>query len=128
MNELTVPIPSTDLEVRARPVARYWADEPDGPNDRPIEIWISGNWVPAYFSDLRAGDFFLDLKANLDPGRCFRATSNVTRSVYLGVASFVVKGMEIVQAPALAEVVLETLPAPTLLALPDPNQKELDEP
>ncbi len=110
MNELTVQTPSTDLEIRSQLGARNWALDPDGPNDRPIEIWYNNNWVPAYFSNLQNGDFFLDLTANLDPGRCFKATSNVQKSVYRGVASFVVKGLEIVQAPEHVEKVIEALP------------------
>lgn len=128
MTEIAITTPLTTLPSDAGAVAtetRNWKAEPDGEFDRPVEIWYNNNWVPAFFSDLHSGDFFLDLKANLDPGRCFKATSDILRSVYKGKASFIVKGLEIVQAPEHVEKVVEALPEPTLLALSNP--KELNE-
>lgn len=84
---------------------RSWKTEPDGPNDRPVDIWFNANWVPAYFSDIKKGDFFLDIKVDLEQGRCFLATTDVCRSVWKGVPSFVTQGLEVVQAPAISTTI-----------------------
>jgi len=93
---------------------RVWSTEPDGPNDRPVDIWNSqtGNWVPAFFKDIRKGDFYLILDVNLEPGKCFRAASDCQRSVMPGrwgredraPTFFIRNGMEIVQAPAIKDI------------------------
>jgi hypothetical protein len=99
-------------------VYRNWVEEPDGPNDRQIEIWWNNNWVPAYFSDIRSGDFYLLLDTKLDEGRCFLAKSDVLKSPYRGVVSFIVpNGVEIVQAPSIKDVEIPTIEADNFLKL-----------
>lgn len=102
-NELSV---NKKLEVRTRLVIRHWRSEPLGIYDRAVEIWYNNTWVPAYFSDILAGDFFLDLKMNLEPDRCFLAASNV---VALNTSSdnptlLLKNGSQIVQVPAKVEI------------------------
>ncbi len=114
-------LPITTRTIPTSATARHWKSEPDGPNDRPIEIWCNNSWVPAFFSDLQDQDFFIDLKANLDPDRCFKATSNLMRSVFNGIPSFVIKGLEIVQAPKIEEKVITALPSSEPLLLEQPT-------
>lgn len=93
---------------------RVWSSEPDGPNDRPVEIYnpASGNWVPAFFKDIRKGDFYLILGVNLEPEKCFRAASDCQRTVPHRRWSFkeepptffIRNGSEIVQAPAIKDI------------------------
>lgn len=93
---------------------REWKLEPDGPNDRDVDIYFNGCWVPAFFSDLQKGDFFLDVKMQrIEDNQCFLATSNVRRSVspHSGKASFVIQGLEVVQAPALKDINTIALPS-----------------
>lgn len=78
---------------------RTWSLQARGVNDRPVDIWYNNKWVPAFFSDIKKGDFFLGLNSNLEPGACYRAFSNVSASTYHGITSFHITGMEIVQAP-----------------------------
>lgn len=101
---------------------RSWKSDPDGPNDRDVDIWYNGKWVPAYFSDIQKDDFFLDVKmGNIETGKCYFAKSKVYRSVshYTGNASFVVQGIEIVQAPAIKDI-------NTIATLPDKEKRLLE--
>lgn len=82
------------------PVVREWRSEPKGRYDRPVDIWYNQNWVPAFFSDIKKGDFFLDSAVASGEGRCFLAKSDCMQSCWIGDWSFVISGMEIVQAPA----------------------------
>ena len=94
------------------PKTRQWSTEPDGKYDRAVDIWVNGKWVPAYFKDILAGDFYLLIGVDLEPGRCFRAGSDArrmsARPQYSGAPedpSFVILGgMEIVQAPAMKDL------------------------
>jgi hypothetical protein len=92
-----------DLVTRTAVVTRVWSTEQDGPNDRCIEIWYNNNWVPAYFKDLKKGDFFLNQNSHLNVDQCFLAKSDCRRSVYRSVVSFLIEGIEVVQAPAFVE-------------------------
>ena len=85
---------------------RVWSTEQDGPNDKTVDIWHEGRWVPAYFKDIKAWDFFLMIEMNLEPGKCFLAKSPAIKmGVWNGHRTYMVKdGMEIVQAPALKEI------------------------
>ena len=91
---------------------REWTTEPDGPNDRPVDIWYNGSWVPAFFSNIRKGDFYLILDMNLEPDKCFRAASDCQRTVPQSRWSlkeepptFIIRnGSEIVQAPAIQDI------------------------
>lgn len=99
---------------------RKWRAEPDGPNDRPVDIYYNGTWVPAYFSDLQKGDFFLDVKMmRIEDNQCFMATSKLIRSVspHSQKASFIIQGLEVVQAPALKIKDINALPAAEQLRL-----------
>jgi hypothetical protein len=101
---------------------RTWKNEPDGPNDREVDIWYNSKWVPAFFSDIQEGDFFLDVKmGNIEAGKCFFAKSKVYRSVSprTGWASFVVQGIEVVQAPAIKDI-------NTIATLPDKEKRLLE--
>lgn len=92
---------------------REWSTDQDGPNDKPVDIWFNGNWVPAFFKDIRAGDFFLIIGTNLESDKCFVARSNAIKmGVWSGHRTYMIKdGMEIAQAPALKEInSAETLP------------------
>ena len=104
--EVIEPI-SKEVIPTVRVDYRTWHAEPDGPNDREIDIWYRGSWVPAYFSDIQNGDFFLDVKmGEIAAGKCFLAKSKLYRSVspITGKASFVVQGIEVVQAPAIKDI------------------------
>lgn len=90
-------------------VNRVWSTEQDGPYDKHIEIWHNGNWVPAFFKDLRKGDFFLNLDSHLNPDQCFMVSSNVKRIMERGRASFIVEGIQIVQAPSIKDIETERL-------------------
>src|SRR6478736_1504632 len=59
--------------------ARQWSTEQDGPNDHSVDIWWRGKWIPAFFKDIKKGDFYMLLNANLEPDRCFLAGSDVKR-------------------------------------------------
>lgn len=85
---------------------RQWRAEPDGPNDIPADIWYNGKWVPAWFSDIKAGDFYLLMDANLEPDRCFYAASDVRRNIQRnGQPQHVIRnGSQIVQAPAIKDI------------------------
>lgn len=91
---------------------RAWRTEPDGPNDRQVDIWYNGKWIPAFFSDIKAGDFFLLLDVKLDPTQCFYAASDCQRHVLRGrwgaadghPTHVIRNGSEIVQAPALKDI------------------------
>jgi hypothetical protein len=93
-------------------VSRQWSDEPDGPNDKQVDIWWNGNWVPAYMKDIKAGDFYLILGVTLEPTQCFYAASDCVRYVSRGrwgaedsAPNFMIKnGTEIVQAPAIKDI------------------------
>jgi len=99
--------------------SRQWSTEQDGPHDRPVDIWYNGSWVPAFFKDIKAGDFFLILDHNLDPGKCFHAMSDCKRcGTANGHSNFIImKGMEIVQAPTIKDI--------TALNLENHKPKEL---
>lgn len=98
---------------------RQWSIEPDGKYDRPVDIWNpeTGNWIPAFFKDIKAGDFYLLIGVDMEPGRCFRAGSDARRMAarpkYSGAPedpSFVILGgMEIVQAPAMKDLAVPAL-------------------
>lgn len=92
---------------------RTWRSEPDGQYDRQVDIWYNNNWVPAYFSDIRRGDFFLDVKlGDIGKDRCYLAKSDVKRIKSIwpesdwrhNDPSFQVQGLEIVQAPAIKDI------------------------
>jgi hypothetical protein len=89
-----------------RPVYhRQWRDEPLGRYDRQVDIWWNGKWVPGFFSDIRAGDFFLDINMKtLEPGRCFAAAEAPTRSGDPANPTFMLRGAQITQAPATQEI------------------------
>jgi hypothetical protein len=89
------PVPRTNVVKY-----RSWKTEPDGPDDKEIEIFWNANWIPAYFSDLKKDDFFITLNANLNPDQCFLAKSDVKRIPYRDKVTFVIQGMEVVQAPS----------------------------
>lgn len=103
--------PETDVSVVP---PRVWSTEPDGPNDRQVDIWnpASGNWVPAFFKDIRKGDFYLILGVDLEPEKCFLAASDCQRTVPMRRWSskeepptfFIRNGSEIVQAPAIKDI------------------------
>lgn len=109
----STPNQSTSSEVAVTP-PRQWSTEPDGPNDRQVDIWnpATGNWVPAFFKDIRKGDFYLILNVDLEPDKCFLAASNCQRSVVPGrwggadsaPTFFIRNGSEIVQAPAIKDI------------------------
>ena len=92
--------------------ARVWSSEPDGPNDRQVDIWYNGNWVPAFFKDIRKGDFYLIIGVDLEPEKCFLAASDCQRTVPMRRWSFkeepptffIRSGSEIVQAPAIKDI------------------------
>jgi hypothetical protein len=93
--------------------SRQWSTEQDGPNDKTVDIWWNGKWVPAYFKDIKKGDFFLMIGLDLEPGRCFLAKSNAKKcGVFGGNQTYIVNdGMEVVQAPAIVEInPVHTLP------------------
>lgn len=102
---------SPNTEVAVVP-PRQWSTEPDGPNDRQVDIWYNGNWVPAFFKDIRKGDFYLILGVNLEPEKCFLAASDCQRTVpqhrwsYKEEAPtfFIRLGSEVVQAPAIKDI------------------------
>jgi hypothetical protein len=109
----STPVPAsaesgTELAV---PEARQWSTEQDGPNDKVVDIWYNGSWVPAFFKDIRKGDFYLILDVHLNPTQCFLAASNCQRSTPMRRWSskeeaptfFIRNGSEIVQAPAIHE-------------------------
>jgi hypothetical protein len=80
-----------------------------GSNDREIEVWDGRQWVPSWFSALKCGQFFLDLKLGiLESSKCYVATSDV-KVIGAGMGarnpdpSFVVMGLEIVQAPVIQQ-------------------------
>jgi hypothetical protein len=87
-------------------VARSWRSEPDGPYDPLVDIWYNGKWVPACFSDVRAGDFFLYLDNKLNPGLCFYAKADAKKiGLYRGHPQYAIGGAtEIKQAPAIRDV------------------------
>lgn len=98
---------------------RVWRAEADGPNDRPVDIWWAGKWVPAWFSDIKAGDFYLLLDHKLEPDRCFYAASDCKRhmprgniySAQEGHPTHIIRnGSQIVQAPALKDINTVALP------------------
>lgn len=96
---------------------RVWSTEQDGPNDKTVDIWYNGKWVPAYFKDILKGDFFLMIGLDLEPGRCFLAGSDARtcgRSVTGHMTYIIPQGMEIVQAPALKDIPADTLPQPAV--------------
>lgn len=94
---------------------RTWSTEQDGKNDKTVDIWFNNTWVPAYFKDILAGDFFMMIGMDLEPGRCFLAGSDAKKcGVWQGHQTFIIqRGMEIVQAPALKDIPAETLPHQT---------------
>lgn len=115
-NELN-PIDGSDTNSTASvsiSPPRQWRDSPDGRNDKQVDIWYNGKWVPAYFSDIKTGDFYLILDVDLAPTLCFFAASDVRRYAssrsYLtgaqeGHPSFMIRnGSEIVQAPAIKDI------------------------
>lgn len=83
---------------------RSWSTEKDGPNDKPIEIWYNGNWVPAFFKDIKPGDFFLMLDHNLDPSMCFMSKSGVRRTLWNGIPTFSIEGLEVVQRSSIKDI------------------------
>ena len=110
--EITPIDPIARHSVMLTPPLRFWRDEPWGPNDREIEIWYNGNWVPAFFSDLKKGDMFLDVAIGaLNPGKCYGCSTDVkvsymTRRGALdeGPPSFMIQGLEILQAPTIKDI------------------------
>lgn len=120
--------PSTEVAVVP---ARQWSTEPDGPNDRPVDIWnpATGNWVPAFFKDIRKGDFYLILNVNLEPDKCFLAASDCQRTVPQSRWSFkeepptfiIRNGSEIVQAPTIKDINPLQIEAIKCLHLPQPT-------
>ena len=101
-------LPAITTDQSSSPaLTRNWRYEPDGPNDREVDIWFNNGWVPAFFSDIKKGDFFLDVKLGTpEKGRCFMSTSDVRRSIscVTGYPSFIIQGLEIVQAPAIVDI------------------------
>lgn len=101
---------TTELTIRSQVAIlpkRQWKDEPDGPNDRPVEIWYNNNWVPAFFSDVKKGDFYLWSGVDLlEPGKCFFANSDCVpqQGNQYKYGFVVVSGSEIVAAPERKEV------------------------
>ncbi len=95
--------------------ARQWSSTQDGPQDPIVDIWYNGKWVPAYFKDIRAGDFFLYLDSQLNPDQCFFAkTPARSIGVWQGQKCWAVDGLEIKQAPAIRDVnTRSTLPSIT---------------
>lgn len=79
----------------------------NGSHDRLVEIWRSGLWLQNWFSCLKAGDFFIDRDLHdVGPGRCFFCKTNVkVIPPWPGSRdqdpSFVIEGLEIVQAPTV---------------------------
>lgn len=110
--------PSASKVVAVKP-HRVFRDEPDGINDREIEIWYNDNWVPAFFSDIKAGDFYLmdPLKHTHREDQCFFAASDCKYSYMmnrysenLGPKTFIIsQGSQIVQAPKLPERTINEL-------------------
>lgn len=100
----------SELQTRSAlvPVSRVWSTERQGVNDVDVDIWNpeSGNWVPAFFSDIRKGDFYLLIGVNLEPGRCFIAGSDVRSSGGRSPTFVILGGAEIGQAPAMKDVPL----------------------
>ncbi len=95
------PTKTTELAVRT------WVAEPRGRHDRMVDIWFNDQWVPAWFSDVRAGDFWATLDGNLEIDKCFRAASDAKPigKDRNGDPSFIIlKGCEIVQAPSISEL------------------------
>lgn len=109
----TLPAP---IENRLPAIAaRIWSTEPDGPNDRAVDVWnpATGNWIPAFFKDIKKGDFYLLIGFDAGPDRCFLAGSDVKRYApperwgggRVPDATFVILGgAEIVQAPSLVDI------------------------
>lgn len=97
--------------------SRTWSTEQDGPNDKMVDIWHNNRWVPAFFKDILAGDFFMVIGVDLEPGRCFLAGSDAKACGHWnGKQTFIVqRGMEIVQAPALKDIPADALSHKTLL-------------
>jgi hypothetical protein len=98
-----------DMAVNSRELAlhRSWRSEPHSPTDREVDIWFNGNWVPAYFSDLQKGDFFIVDSPALKKGECFSAQSNVRIELYRGQYTYVIpRGALVAQ---LAEKVINPL-------------------
>lgn len=109
-----------DAEAKsALVVHRKFRDEPDGVNDREVEIWHNDNWVPAYFSDIKKDDFYL-----IDPMRhmhkedqCFYAAADCVGKparqwgyATNGPKTFIIpRGAQIVQAPIKPERSLNEL-------------------
>jgi hypothetical protein len=108
----TLPAPS-DSQLPAI-ATRVWSTEPDGPNDRAVDVWnpATGNWIPAFFKDIKKGDFYLLLGFDLGPDRCFLAGSDVKRyepperggSGKFNATFVILGGAEIVQAPAIVDI------------------------
>jgi hypothetical protein len=99
---------------------RVFREEPDGPNDRMVDIYYNGKWIPAYFTDIKKGDFFLDINAaTLDPGRCFFAASDCHEGgTWNGIKTFIIpNGAQIVTAPETKEIDITALPNSNTLLL-----------
>lgn len=98
----------SDLQIRSAlaPVSRAWKTERQGVNDVDVDIWNpeTGNWIPAFFSDIRKGDFYLLIGVNLEPGRCFVAGSDVRNNGGKNPTFVILGGAEIGQAPAMKDV------------------------
>ena len=123
-NELTVTTGSITNSTAIDCIpTRRWRAEPDGPNDKQVDIWYRGKWVPAFFSDIKEGDCYLILDVNLEPTLCFYAASDCKRYVppgnyrgSYGHPTFIIaRGSEIVQAPAIKDVNTIAYEPPLLL-------------
>lgn len=112
---------SVDVSVVSE---RLWSTDQDGPNDKMVDIWFNNKWVPAYFKDIRKGDFFLMIGLDLEPGKCFVAMSSARAlGKWSGNQTYIINdGMEIAQAPALKDIPAETLPHQVLPLLEKDQQ------
>lgn len=89
---------------------RAFTPEPLSPYAKPVDIWYSNQWLPAYFSDLREGDFFLILDNSLSPTECFYCAGNVYSTNSRGGLTFIMpRGCSVVQRPALELKDINTL-------------------
>jgi hypothetical protein len=96
---------------------RKWSTVQDGPLDPAVDIWWNGKWVPAYYKDIRAGDFFLYLTEELNPDLCYYAHANArTFGTFNGHNNYGINGAtEVKQAPAIRDINTKALPHEVLL-------------
>lgn len=106
---------------------RQWREEPLGRYDRQVDIWWNGKWVPGFFSDIQAGDFFLDINMKTsEPGRCFAAAEAPKRTgTDIDNPTFILRGAQITQAPETQELKDINQIEGDKLCLPQPQPKKL---